>query len=74
METVTGPSSSPVAATRPTALSEKIRQNRDTVLFPLLPALPAFPHDTAAASLPAPARLRISVTTPISPPYVRMTA
>ncbi|GAA3955558.1 hypothetical protein GCM10022384_06130 [Streptomyces marokkonensis] len=60
-----------MATTRPAALSRKIRQNSDTVLFPLLPA---FAHDTASTSLAARRRLRISVTTPISPPYVRMTA
>ncbi len=60
-----------MATNRPAALSEKIRQKSDTVLFPLLPASA---HDTAGASLRARDRLRISVTTPISPPYVRMTA
>jgi hypothetical protein len=60
-----------VATTRPAALSEKIRQKSDTVLFPLLPA---FAHDTASTSLADRVRLRISVTTPISPPYVWMTA
>ncbi len=60
-----------MATTKPAALSEKIRQNSDTVLFPLLPA---FAHDTAATTFAARDRPRISVTTPISPPYVRMTA
>ncbi|GHC06833.1 hypothetical protein GCM10010348_30940 [Streptomyces anthocyanicus] len=60
-----------MATTRPAALSEKIRQNSDTFLFPLLPA---FSHDTPAASFADRDRLRISVTTPISPPYVRMAA
>ncbi|WP_399889989.1 hypothetical protein ACGH7X_28715 [Streptomyces sp. BBFR51] len=52
-------------------MSEKIRQNSDTFLFPLLPD---FAHDTPEASFAARDRPRISVTTPISPPYVRMAA
>ncbi len=71
VDTVTGPSSSAVATTRPAALSRKIRQNSDTFLFPLLPASS---HDTPAASFADRDRLRTSVTTPISPRYVRMAA
>ncbi|GHI94537.1 hypothetical protein TPA0905_40080 [Streptomyces olivaceus] len=60
-----------MATNRPAALSKKIRQNSDTFLFPLLPDLA---DDTPADSLADRDRLRISVTTPISPPYVRMAA
>src|SRR3954471_23251097 len=63
VDTVTGPSSSAVATTRPAALSEKIRQNSDTVRPSLLS------YDARGASLAGPRRSRISVTSPISPPY-----
>ncbi|GGX27036.1 hypothetical protein GCM10010383_66930 [Streptomyces lomondensis] len=71
METVTGPSSSAVATTRPAALSEKIRQNNDTFLDPPFPALA---YDTARSTLSGDRPPRISVTTPMSSPYGRMTA
>ncbi|GHD04551.1 hypothetical protein GCM10010313_21000 [Streptomyces violarus] len=71
MDTVTGPSSNAVATTRPAALSEKIRQNNDTFLDP---PLPAFAYGTSPSTLSGDRPLRISVTTPMSSPYGRMTA
>ena len=68
VDTVTGPSSSAAATTRPAALSEKIRQNSDTVLS-ALPVFACAPASRSAQSPPSRRRSRISVTTPISPPY-----